>query len=550
MEINEPNGENILLDQDKQFGMEEVRSLLEESDFEEVKEEPKVESKASLKERLISNIRSTAVRSVFVLSMFGASISGAILSSCSTMPIETQNPPITTPLPSTTPEQTEESEEMTETPTFIVEKPTQTITTPIITATVEPSQTIEPTQTEVVKEEEIPYVSTEKNELFDMESTNILEWENFTLEKDVILDESETVTTAGEKNDLYLLPGKVKDVLKFTDVVELNMPEGYTFNIKQKKVISNSDGESVTLGIVENTFQSYGSNSSFALLLSAKDSEGETQGFVEKNVERIPSVTTINSNPALARNDVKFQLLSSLRLSQSQINSGGLTNEISLKSLLEPIDSFEYFKFGNDSKYSLYVGTDTIATSLKLLSIKEPNLLSVVNSKDFAGGYMPGYFTFQDFDWDAAVGKEEGEDFVFKFNNNPEEKYMIKMDPIFANINNIESLLVEDNTPKIIYGVTLSLVKYIPEQKEEIQEQMQKQVEEFQTLYDNYLYYYERNRGKNNYDEGEDLIPMVIPRESHAEIYYLTDNSISNLIGDGKIFPFIKEEILTWMDKT
>ncbi len=500
-------------------------------------------AEADKKESYMKKVRGIALKSLICLSTLSAF--GIFVSSCTPTSIEKEKGVLTSPLPTETSNVTEES--ATPTP-ILVEK------TPTLNTEPTPTETVKPTFTEVVDIEEIPYISTEKNESFNMESINFLEWENFTLDKDIILEESETVTTVGERNRLLLLPMSVGDSKSMIDVTTLDLPSGYTFNIKQKKVISNSVGESITFGVIENTFENYGDNTSFALLLDGKDSKGNTQGFVENNFVRTPSVTFINSEPGLFMNDVDLQVLSLLRISQSQINYGGFEGgqRISLKDLLSPIDSFRYYRSKGEDKFDRYVGTDSIASSLNLLSRKESNLLSVENSKDFFGGPRPGFFTVNEFNWEAALGEKENEDFIFFFNEKEQEnRFMIKVEPIFANVGYGDGRALDDSSSKIIFGATISLISYSPEEELEVKKHMQQQITELQTLYDNYNYYNRINKGRDNHDEGKQLVPMVIPRESKYKRYYHKEFNIQDLIGDNKPFPFLSdEEIQTWMNKS
>ncbi|HPR92351.1 MAG TPA: hypothetical protein PLR64_03830, partial [Candidatus Dojkabacteria bacterium] len=331
------------------------------------------------KMRVRKNIKEIAAGSIITISLLG----GSLMSSCVPMPIQKESPSVTAPLPTSTIDNKEkisstETAMYTITPSEQLNPPTLVSTEEIVTEIPINTPTTAVVETEV---SEIPYVSTEKNESFDMNTVNILEWEDFNLEKDLILDVSETVVTKGERTDLYLLPTTLETSLEYIDLTKLELPSGYSFAIREKRVISNSAGEKVTLGIVENTFENYYNNSSFALLLDAEDAEGNIQGFVEKQKEKNPSVTYIDSHPSLNINMTKESLLIFLRISESQIASNGFqtNSQISFRDLIEPIDSLKYI-YSTLPYGSYYQGTDVLTSLLKLLSQKEPNLLTVDSS--------------------------------------------------------------------------------------------------------------------------------------------------------------------------
>lgn len=462
-----------------------------------------------------------ATRSLLCVSSLG----GLLFSSCTPVDVEPEKPSLTETLPIPTEDISIEETDIP-TPTLVENIPTET--------------EIIPTETESpVKIVDIPYVSIEKNEAFDMQAVNLFEWEDFTLENDIVLDISESVTTAGEENHLYLLPTVMILGKSTTTIKKLTIPSGYTFNIKEKKVLSNTEGESVTLGILENTFENNSLNGTFALLLNGKDKEKNIQGFVEKEADRIPSVTFMNSGLGYPDN-VLPELSALSRVSQYQMDINGFQSgrQFFMKEMLSPMETFPY----DSMNFKYFRGTDNLASSLKLLSQKEPELLSLESSMPFLGFVRPGILTVKDINWMSAVGKEEDEDFVFSFINTNNQKYFIKIEPIFANLQNIKDIILKDSETKIIHGATISLVPYSEGEEEEIREQMKKQIKELQSLYSNYELYRQINKGKNHYGEENQLIPMQIPREAFVEKCFLADNFTSHLIGDDKPIPFIPEE--------
>ena len=486
---------------------------------------------------VISKIRLSAALSLF--------LGAKLLTGCTPIQVQEpniQNPQVTYPNPM---EQNDKEEEYTVIPEATIEViPTETIILEETTIT---------TPTEIVEEivEDIPYVSTEKNENFNIEAVNIMEWEDYILEKDIILEESETVITSGGENYLYSLPAAYTSS-DSTRIYKFTLLDGYSFNIKEKKVISNSNGETVTLGIVENTFSSGELNTSFALLLDGKDKESEIQGFVEKNEKRYPSVTYINSEPSLVKfmPRIKNELLVLSRISNAQVlNNGFETNtEISLKAFLQPLDSLQYIDNKEHPVASFYLGTDYLASTLKILSIKEPDSLTLYQTAPYYGILLPGIFTVSESNWQAAISKEEGGDFLFQFNGDGEERYMIKIEPIIANGAGL-GRIYEADSPKISLGATISLIPYSSDEESEIQLQMSEQAIELQTLYENYLEYLKVNAGKNDFYEDEKLTPMAIPREAKCQDYVFSDfRNLQELIGDDKPILFFGEDLLLWIE--
>lgn len=502
-----------------------------------------------------SKIRGAYIKSALCLTALGAGLAGGFLSSCApTTPVKVESPTSTTaPLPTEIPI-------LEDTPEYVIEESTpeieSTISPPVIEEIGEATPTVEVVIEEVV--ENIPYVSTEKNEAFDMNSINILEWEDFTLEKDIILEESEIVTTAREGTDLYLFPGGMNISLSLTTINILKIPEGFNFDIKQKKIISNSRGESVTLGIIGNNFAYATDIQTFALVLDGTDKEEESQGFVEKREERYPSVTFFCNNPGLKMEskETELQMLSLLRLSQYQMERQGFqTNQpISLKNTLNPIDSFTFFNNPYLPKFSFYRGTDNIASALKLLSQKESHSLTLNNSMHYFGPQPPGPFTVGNYNWSSALGKKETEDFNFTFNGEEDEKYYISIEPMVGNVDHIieKGSVLEDGSPRIVYGANISLIKYKPEEEQEVQIKMENQFNELQTIYENYIsYYYEKNKDYKGYIVGEELVPMDIPREIEIEEYNFSQNNIVELFGDDAIFQFIPMDLYNiWFNKS
>lgn len=393
-----------------------------------------------------------------------------------------------------------------------------------------PTQTPEPTPT-VKAESNIPSnIPTEKNENFDFEATDLLHWNEYQLVEVETLEESETVETAYEgENHLYLMPLTTYSERDLSyDIKKLTLPAGYTFNIKEKRLVRNEKGEMLTLGIVEDTF-SVGSNTTkHVLLLNATDINGETQGFVETKEKVVDTFTFMGDNEVV---EVKFpmgNLLAMQRLSEYQQEIGGFKagEEISLLNVFHPIDTFDT---GTDPvlRKPCPIGPNSLASGLYLISQKEESAIEVIKAKPRATGILPGPFAIETAGWTTAVGPTEEDDVIIKINaddtENADTRYFFKIEPIFSNIdfnkiNMIRQVHLSEEESKIVFGATVTLVK----------EEPKGQVEMLNILSQNY----------NRYLDNNGSVPMVIPQGITMEKYFLKEGNIAALLGKDKPFPY------------
>ncbi len=169
-------------------------------------------------------------------------ISTLFLSSCVPEQVTevVEKPAVTAPLPTST---KEDIEEVTPLPTLVENVPTDVVTNPAITEVLTeevPIETPEPTATVQVESNIPKNVPTEKNENFDFNATDLLNWNEYHLVEVETLDVSETVETAYEgENHLYLMPFYDPETgrSEHTATVKLVLPVGYTFNIKEKRLV-------------------------------------------------------------------------------------------------------------------------------------------------------------------------------------------------------------------------------------------------------------------------------------------------------------------------
>lgn len=406
-----------------------------------------------------------------------------------------------------------------------------------------PTQTPEPTPT-VKAESNIPSnIPTEKNENFDFEATDLLHWNEYQLVEVETLEESETVETAYEgENHLYLMPLTTYSERDLSyDIRKLTLPTGYTFNIKEKRLVRNEKGEMLTLGIVEDSMSIASNTSKNVLLLNATDMNGETQGFVETKEKIIDTFTFIGDNEVANVKIPLGNLLAMQRLSEYQLKTGGFKagEEISLLDIFQPIDVFEKKTDPIIGKEYL-IGSSTLASGFTLLSHKEQSAIEIIKAKPRGTHIMPGPFTMETGWWETVVGPTEDDDVIIKINaddtDNTDTRYFFKIEPIFSNIDfNKVSIygrmnLFEEES-KIVFGATVTLVK----------EEPKGQVEMLNILSQNY----------NRYLDNNGSVPMVIPQGITMEKYFLKEGNIATLLGKDKPFPYYPYSLFNkFMDDT
>ncbi len=468
-------------------------------------------------------IKKTAVESLLCLAAYGGSFATitALLPSCAPEHV-VEKPAITEQIPTSTQEEVEE--EITPLPTLEESIPTEVVFTPTFTEV--PTETPEPTPT-VKAESNIPSnIPTEKNENFDFEATDLLHWNEYQLVETEPLEKAIAVETAFEVNHLYLMLVTEGSERTHPNITKLTLPSGYTFGIKEKRLVRNENGEVLTLGVVENTFGDT-LNSRFVLLLNATDLKGEMQGFVEEKKEE-NMVTFISDAKHEEIEQAKGELMTLLLLSEYQEEMGGFAprEEISLREILQLEKYLVKIKDGSRKDY--YAGSNFLASALSRLSLKEDSLIEKVESKRFMTPLSFGPLTLESGNWTRAIGPREGEDFVYIINDdNPEARYYWEIQPIFANIDIPKTIEkwgpYKPNSSRILHGATIRLVEELPEGQTEI----------FRELLRNY----------NNYIANNAIAPMVIPQGITMERHYLYEEpNIMGLFGTNKVFQYIPED--------
>ena len=175
------------------------------------------------------------------------SISALLFSSC--VPHQPEPEKAAVASPSATSAQEKSAEGSMPSPILVENTPTEVVIAPTITEIpVEtPTETPEPTATVQVESNIPKNVPTEKNENFDFNATDLLNWNDYQLVEVETLGVSETVETAYEgENYLYLMPlidQEAPGLEPFFIVEKLTLPPGYTFGIKEKRLVKNENGE-------------------------------------------------------------------------------------------------------------------------------------------------------------------------------------------------------------------------------------------------------------------------------------------------------------------
>lgn len=464
------------------------------------------------------------------------SISALLFSSC--VPHQPEPEKAAVASPSATSAQEKPAEGSMPSPILVENTPTKVVITPTITEipAETPTETPEPTATVQVESNIPKNVPTEKNENFDFNATDLLNWNEYQLVEVETLDVSETVETAYEgENHLYLMPlidQEAPGLEPFFIVEKLTLPPGYTFGIKEKRLVKNENGEMLTLGVVADNFGYNTFTTRFVVLLNGTDSNGEVQGFVkEKGAGDMVTFITDLERDKVGEVQEELKVLQLLSEYQEQI--GGFTSgeEISLYDIIQPEENL--VKAKDISHKTYFLGSRYLASALNRLSLKDNSLITKLESKHFMLGVIPGPLAMESGDWLRAIGPKEGEDFIFQINgDNPETRYYFEIQPIFANINIPESVEkwghpFEPDDSRIIHGATIRLVEDLPEGQVEVLKEL--------------------SRNYNNYIANNATIPMIIPQGITMEKYFLLGNhrNVKRMFGKDSVFQYVSDDDLT-----
>jgi len=129
---------------------------------------------------------------------------------------------------------------------------------------------------------------------FDISSLDFDQLASYRLEKVEDLPVGFAIETL-DTTPLYIVPTNYnEEIVDSRDIKQVNIQQGMNFELAQKRTIQNSDGETIEIGIIRNTFG--GSFFVAALPLNFTSSEGNTISFARKNEEVMRSVSYITTD--------------------------------------------------------------------------------------------------------------------------------------------------------------------------------------------------------------------------------------------------------------
>ena len=347
-------------------------------------------------------------------------------------------------------------------PTF-----TQTATkTPTIPPTVTSTPTLTPT--EIQKE------IVEWNEKFDMESIDLKNWETFEVIEDELIPNGEVLTTQFPTK-AFILPSYIPVNIYDTFHHELTMIENTTFEIGQIKTVQNDKGEEVTIGIVSKVITDKTYINTIALIMSAKDSQGEEQKFMEVDNTTPDTATYIMTETWSTNKEFLGNYNTLLRLAEFQ-ESNGPFQEGEVYSFLDICKSITELKELNyyDEYYKMWMfyGGKEIPTILSLLSIGETPSLEVIEKRKPTEEIIPNQLLLQERDWRAITGIDNLDNpttqYDFKFR--PRQNGYFQIQPIVTDFGPNVSIpgLGGLRPAKVLHGFTISFVEKKPENQPEL----------------------------------------------------------------------------------
>lgn len=352
---------------------------------------------------------------------------------------------------------------------FLTVEPTLTQTatkTPTISPTVTSTPTLTPT--EIQKE------IIEWNEKFDMESIDLKNWETFEVIEDEIIPNGEVLTTKFPTKAFIISSYDPLIFINDTFHHELTMIENTTFEIGQIKTVRNDKGEEVTIGIVSKAITDSSYNNTIALIMSAKDSQGEEQKFMWVDNATSDTATYImtetwNTNKAFLGN---YQTL--LRLAEFQESNGPFQKgeTYSFLDICKSITESKELNYDAYYKMWTFYGGKEVPTVLSLLSLGETPSLEIIEKRKAIEEIIPNQLLLQERDWRAITGVDNLDNpttqYDFKFR--PKKNGYFQIQPIVTDFGPNVSMpgLGGLKPAKVLYGFTISFVEEKPENKSEL----------------------------------------------------------------------------------
>ncbi len=159
----------------------------------------------------------------------------------------------------------------------------------------------------------------QENLEFNEALLNIEEWKDFTVERREVMQPRYTVETTSS-TPIYLIPLE-KDLFVDKDkaVLEIEVPSGKNFEIAEKITLKGDSGETITFGVLANTF---GSRVTPVMLLEAMDPNGTTKEFTVLKEDTANTATYIVLPDNIYPNKIQNIVRSMAYISQYQELNG------------------------------------------------------------------------------------------------------------------------------------------------------------------------------------------------------------------------------------
>lgn len=384
-------------------------------------------------------------------------------------------------------------------PTPVVNTPTE-IHTPIPT----------PTEIEVEKE-------------FDYSTLNLIEWESYEVSDMEKLENGYIVHTT-KPTMLYATP--LLDLVfqiengSWAGVKEMKIKDDFVFEIAEKRTITDTDGKSVTIGRVRNSFSLEFQDSIISIILSAKDKNGVEIDFVEEdiNTNRESCATVGEFIGMIPSSALKSVLLTSRNLLKYQEENGPFKagQEYSFSDITQfyPNDSnsefYPYTVFMGYGRTDNHVEEFASAMAYMLYGSSE-SMAERVSTPPSSGNIFPGPDISRDkpLDYKVFLSKIEGvettHDFVFRIKEGIPDKY-IKLSIDFTDNQLPEGLNVVQE-PVFVYSMCTTDKPIVRES------------EKFDKLYKDFLEY-EKKRKSERYQriEPENFRRYILGGEKDAKV--------------------------------
>lgn len=373
--------------------------------------------------------------------------------------------------------------------------------------TIEYSPNIESTETQSQTKMS---TSVEEHE-FDDSVLDFTEWENYNLVEVEDKDKGYTVTVSNETS-LFQIPLKKDNFVDFSkedsEVKEIEMPQGLTFEVAQVRTLRGPNGEQVKVANIANTF---GEHAVSAMVLSARDKYGNEQNFVNESQDTESSVSYIVSEKYVYPNKIINTLEALKNISRYQEEHGPMVageeqSYLNLIGLTDPSKLSE-FSVGLTSTKEEFTGAGVcaMATALSMLAhLSGPEQAIILQQWGHPIRYAQGPYSPSEFVVDATVGLRPLYDFIFSLNHSKYLKVTLSLSPL--------DIDYEDTAPDGVGGisdaflvVTLSFSNELPEDQSEY---IQKKLDDYKN--------YRQTKHESPLDQNSKVSRYPIRGHKHA----------------------------------